>query len=182
MEYPRILDVSAYRAVYGLDHIALMVRLDLEPGINLDEPGLMLHGSEADPLTILKYGLVPTKTSKATDEDWQICIGLSSCSPSLLNDMSRKNSAIQYSGNLSKDGCVYVISPKVKMMPGYTEYWDCGEDARGYAWVKEPIKPDFILALITKNIVRAAAAMMSSGRFVPVFDNKGVCYRISELG
>jgi hypothetical protein len=184
MAVPEVLDVSKYQRAYGLKSAILgLSKLD-KPPFDINRPGLILHGSEADPYTILKYGLAPQRTPRNNMEpEWQVCLGLSSKSRSLTlkADLSRKNSAVKYSGNFSPQGAVYVLKEGVRKLPGYTEFWDIGADARGYAWVKQAVVADLIEAVITENILPAAAALAATDPTKLLFKPDGTCYKVENL-
>jgi len=178
-----VIDIGEYTKRYKLDTSMVGIERVHWPPIDIDEPGLLMHGSERDPYGILKFGLIPQKTDKASDEDWQICLGLNAPSEDLKveQDLSRKNSAIQYSGFFSKTGIVYILSEDVKELPGYREFMESGDSERGYAWLTEPILPDMIDAMITRNVKLVAAAMLAAGEFRPVFKPNGQCYSFTDV-
>jgi len=183
MTLPEILDLAPYSEDYGLKTKIIGVR-KAKPNIDLDAEGLIMHGSQADPYTIFKFGLVPQQSKdNPLDTEWQVCLGLNSKSKdiTLQRDMARKNSAVKYSGKLSPHGVIYILSPDVKKTGGYTEFWDTGEEGRGYAWAKRPILPDMITAVVTTNLPRVAAAMLASGIIRPIYKLDGTAYKIEEL-
>lgn len=179
---PDVLDVSMYAREYGLERNILGIK-EVEAGLDVNQPGLVMHGSEKDPLTILRYGLVPQKTlQNPIDGQWQVCLGLSSDDDTTLyKNLARKNSAVKYAGYFSGAGIVYVLDDGVKLLDGYREYWDEGEGSRGYAWVSHPISADMITALITKNLSLAAAAVLAAAPEKHVYTPDGTCYRVEQL-
>jgi hypothetical protein len=184
MDIPEVVDVSEYAKRFELKTNIVGIQTISRPPIDINQPGLIMHGSEADPYTILKYGLVPQRTKQNDMEpDWQVCLGLNSKNPNLTleKNMSRKNPAVKYAGNFSHRGVVYVIGKEVKDTPSYREFWDPGEDARGYAWVKHAIKADTIRALITGNIPLAAAATVATESKTPIYKPDGTCYKAETL-
>jgi hypothetical protein len=183
MGMPQILDLTKYLKKYELKSAIAGLEIS-KPQLDLDKPGLTMHGSEADPYTILKYGLAPQQTKcNAIDNEWQICLGLNSKSPALTIRKSgaRKNSAVKYAGHFSEEGIVYVVDEEVKNTPGYREYWDAGDEARGYAWITKPILPPLIAAIITENVELAAAAQTAAQTYRPTYKPDGTCYTIRPL-
>ena len=178
-----VVDVSSYAKKYALESNILGLRQVADSRVDVNESGLLMHGSEKDPLSILKYGLVPQKTEdNLIDNEWQVCLGLnSSGSETIDRSMARKNSAVKYAGYFSPHGVVYVLSDDVKLADGYREFWDEGEDGRGYAWVSRPVSTKMITALITRNLALASAAVMSSGVDLRVYLPDGTCYQVEQL-
>jgi hypothetical protein len=184
MPITEVLDVTGFKKKYDLPSGILGIAKVEEPPIDINSPGLILHGSEADPITILKYGLAPQRTQRNDMEnEWQICLGLNSKNKilTLKSGLSRKNSAVKYSGDFSPKGMVYVISDNVKKLPGYSEFWDIGAEARGYAWVKQAIIADLIEAVITKNIPKAAAAILATNPQKLIYKPDGTCYKVQNI-
>ena len=179
---PDIVDVSAYSGRYRLA-VDVLGLTEVKPELDLNNPGLVMHGSEADPLTIIQYGLAPHKGEDNADGEWEVCLGLNSGDPGLtLNrDLARKNSAVKYAGYFSDKGLVYLVDDDVKLYPSYREYWDEGDGGRGYAWVTQPIPPHLIQAVVTKNISLAAAALTAAGDRKHVYLPNGTCYLIEQL-
>jgi hypothetical protein len=183
MDSPELVDVSQYAQKYNLKQSVLELN-PVPPTIDLNQSGLLMHGSEADPYMILKYGLAPNKSEdNMLDGEWQVCLGLNSLNPdyTLEKDRSRKNSAVKYAGYFSPKGMVYVLSDEVKLLPNYSEYWDEGEDSRGYAWVRQPIPTHLIEAVVTNNLPLAAAVLMAAESDKCLFKPKGTCYRVKQL-
>jgi len=179
-----ILNLGTYSERYKLPGKITTIRRIIPPPIDLGRGGLILHGSEADPYLILKYGLVPQQTDKnKIESEWQVCLGLNSNSGSLTirKDLARKNSAIKYSGQFSLRGIVYIIADEVKRLPGYKEFWDEGVEGRGYAWVTQPILPKLITGLITENLPLAAAALLACQENKPVYRPDGSCYKVEPV-
>jgi len=179
-----VIDVSQYAKKYGLKWNIATIRKIEPPRIDINQPGLLMHGSEADPYSILKYGIVPQQSKDNTiDRDWQVCIGMNSKNPNIMlkRELARKNSAAKYCGYFSPTGIIYIIDENVKLLDGYVEFWDQGEDARGYAWVKHPIAPGLIVGLITENISLAAAAVLSTETQRPIFKPDGTCFLAEPL-
>jgi hypothetical protein len=176
---PQIVDASDYRDAYRLKAGILGLDGIDGPRLDINEPGLILHGSEADPYSILRQGIIPHKThDNKLETDVQVCLGLNSddTTLTLAASQARKNSAVKYAGYFSPIGYVYVVSKEVKKLRGYREFWDSGRGARGYAWLPQPITPDLILAVVTKNVPRAAAAVLGAGRLKPVYTPQGTGY------
>jgi hypothetical protein len=176
---PEILDVTRYKRAYNLN--AGIIGITKIDGflLDLNEPGLILHGSEADPYSILKYGLIPHQNTKnSVDKDMIVCLGLNSKNPNLTlkNGLARKNSAVKYAGYFSPKGAAYVISEEVKKLKGYREFWDMGDEARGYAWVTQPIKPELITAVVTEDVTHAAAAIIATESIKPIYKPDGNGY------
>jgi len=152
---------------------------------DINAAGLMMHGSVADPYTILKFGLATQQTLKnSLEREWQICLGLSAKGPGLTvkKDLARKNSAIKYADNFERSGTVYLISDKVKRSPTYKEYWDTGESGRGYAWLNEAIKAEYITGIITEDLTQAAAAIAATDPEKPLYRPDGRCYKVLLIG
>jgi hypothetical protein len=178
-----ILDLTDYKERYGLSlGIAEAFPVD-NPALDIERPGLMMHGSEADPYPILLYGLIPQSIRGQLDDEWQVCIGLNAkdWGMSVNAHHARKNSAIKYAGYFSDKGIIYVLDDSVRATPGFREYWDNGSDGRGYAWVKTPIKSENIMALITENIGLAAAALIAANRDLHIYRPDGRCIRVKRL-
>jgi hypothetical protein len=184
MAEPQILDVTAYAKEYSLKYGILCIRQVEPPGLDINAPGLIMHGSEGDPYTILKFGLAPQRTLKNSLEgEWQVCLGLSSKSKALdiKKDSSRKNSAVKYSGYFSPKGAVYVLDEQVKRHSGYNEFWETGQEPRGYAWTKDAIVSDLITAVITENIPKVAAAVAATRPDMLIYRPDGTCFSIEVM-
>ncbi|MFH1055748.1 MAG: hypothetical protein V1744_06620 [Candidatus Altiarchaeota archaeon] len=184
MSLTDLVDVTQYARKYGLKREVIGLAKIIPPTIDLNLPGLIMHGSEADPYNILKYGLVPQQTDdNKIDREWQVCLGLNSKNQNItiLKGLSRKNSAVKYSGYFSKKGIIYVIDDAVKKLPAYREFWDQGNEGRGYAWITQPIPPNMIKALITENVPLAAAAATATKTDKPILKPDGTCYQIKPL-
>jgi hypothetical protein len=183
MVFTDLLDLGIYSQRYKLDRGFTGLTKIIENPIDLDAPGAIMHGSQRDPYTILKYGLAPQKTKSDIDCEWQICIGLSASDRNLRisKHLAKKNSAIQYSGNFSTEGVVYLLDESIKKLPGYSEFWDKGEDGRGYGWLTTPLSTDYILAVITENIPLVAAAMLAAEKNKPIYKKDGTCYTLAPI-
>jgi len=178
MNPPRLINLGAYVRRYGLSKPVVEL-VELPPEIDLNQPGLVMHGSESDPYTILRYGLMPQQArDNRLDCEWQVCLGLNSENPefTLEKDLSRKNPAVKYAGYFSPKGMVYVLSDEVKLLPRYSEYWDGGEDSGGYAWVAQPIPAHLITAVVTRNVPLAAAALTAAEAGINIYRPNGTCY------
>jgi len=183
MKLSEVIDVARYARKYSLHSEILGLYEVSEDLIDINQPGLIMHGSEADPLTILKYGLAPQRTKKnELESDWQVCLGISSKEPNttLAKSLSMKNPAVKYAGNFSTEGIIYVLSVNVKNTPGYKEFWE-SEQQRGYAWVPQAIVADQITALITENIPLAAAATLAAKTQKPIYKPNGNCYIAKDI-
>ncbi len=183
MAEPEILDITAYSKDYSLGK-TLMIAKPAEPEVDINSPGLIMHGSEADPYTILNFGLVPQQTGKNSIEcEWQVCLGLNAKGSrlTLRKDHTRKNAAVKYAGYFSRAGAAYIISDEIKGQKGYSEYWDQGEDARGYAWSPKAIKADHIIGVVTENVPLVAAAMAAAKRILPIYRPDGSCITVETL-
>ncbi|MBD3388392.1 MAG: hypothetical protein GF416_04900 [Candidatus Altiarchaeales archaeon] len=179
-----VIDLSEYRGRFGLSKTLYAIESVDDPEIDIDRPGMIMHGSEGDHVAILKYGLAPHQADgNEIDNEWQVCMGLScrDSSMTLSTNLSRKNAAVKYAGNFSDNGIVYVLSEDVKLLSGYREYWDAGEKARGYAWVTQAIPDNLITALISKNLKLAAAALVAADSDLCLYEPEGRCYQIKEL-
>jgi len=183
MAGPEILDITAYSKKYNLGK-TLMIAKAMEPRVDINAPGLIMHGSEADPYTILNFGLVPQQTCRNKIEcEWQVCLGLNAkCGRlTLKKDHTRKNAAVKYAGYFSETGAAYIISDEVRGHKGYNEYWEPGEDARGYAWSPQAIKADSIIGVVTENAPLVAAAMAAAKRILPIYRPDGSCVIVETL-
>ena len=176
--------VGEYGRRCGLKSALVGIK-EIPAAADINAAGLIMHGSVADPYTILKFGLATQQTSKnALEREWQICLGLSAKGPGLTvkKELARKNSAIKYADNFAQSGTVYLISEKVKRFQTYKEYWDAGEYGRGYAWLNEPIKAELITGIINKDLAQAAAAIAATDPEKPLYRPDGRCYRVYLIG
>lgn len=174
--------VGEYGRRCGLKSALVGIK-EIPAATDINAAGLIMHGSVADPYTILKFGLATQQTQKNTlEREWQICLGLSAKGLTLKKDLARKNSAIKYANKFDQSGTVYLISEKVKRFQTYKEYWDTGEYGRGYAWLNEPIKAELITGIITENMAQAAAAIAATDPEKPLYRPDGRCYRIYLIG
>lgn len=183
MSLTTLVDVSMYRKFYGLECQVIGLERQTASFYDLNRSGLIMHGSIGDPTPILEYGLVPQKTDKTLDDEWQVCLGISSNSEGLTleKDCGRKNPAVKYADNFGKKGIVYLLSEEVKTLKTYKESWVEGSRGGGIAWVTEPINPTYIEAVITKNLPFAAAAISKMETQLPIYKPDGKSYIIVDI-
>ena len=178
----KLLEFGEYTALYKLPVEAVTIEA-VEPELDINKPGLLMHGSVIDPYLILKSGLESRETQyfKEFKSLPQICMGLNSTNRShtLEANGSVKNAAVKYAQYFSKDGMVYLLSDEVKDFITYGEQIDdYGDYQRGNASVTEPIDGDLITGIITKNLPKAMAALLKSRRNLPVYMPDGTEYRM----
>jgi len=177
------VDLGRYAGIFKLEKRTVEVEVCGERSIDINEAGLVMHGSEANPLYILRRGLLPKKTVTGKFEsDPQVCLGLNNTNfeHTIQADGARKNPAVQYAGNFGAKGIVYILSPTVKELLTYREFWeDFGDYKRGYGWVAEQVPPTAIQALVTKNLKLALAALKKLRLSHPVFRPDGMEIRLA---
>jgi len=183
MPEKRLIDMGKYTRIYDLsDNFAVLISKDTL-SIDINKTGVLMHGSEHDPYSILKHGLLPhvTKYSDNLKSDSQICMCLNSDSTkySIDVDGKRKNSAVKYAGFFSESGGIYILSERVKKLRTYKERWDdLGTYKIGYAWVDQPIPRSMIIGVITKNLPLIAAVMTKLQIDIPIFTPDGREYQL----
>ena len=183
MSVTTLVDVSKYQKIYGLECEVIGLERQTTSFYDINRAGLIMHGSVGDPTPILEYGLVPQKTDKTFDDEWQVCLGISSNIEGLTleKDYGRKNPAVKYADNFGKKGMVYLLSEDVKTLKTYKESWAEEINGGGIAWVTEPINPTYIEAVITKNLPYAAAAISKMKTQPPIYKPDGKSYTIVDI-
>ena len=172
-----LLDLSQYVKHYKLGFDSVTIET-IEPDFNLNQPGLLMHGSMKDPYLILKHGLVCRETNyfKGFKSEPQICLGLNNTNPdhTIKYNGAVKNTAVKYADYFKGDGMAYTISEDVKNFITYTkEMEDLGEYQRGIATLTESIPPESIQGIITKNLSKAIAAILKTRHKIPVYTPDG---------
>ena len=178
----RLLEFGQYKAYYKLPVDSITIE-SVQPAMDINKPGMLMHGSLSEPYFILKFGLLSRETVYFKDFKSmpQICMGLNNTNKdhTIHANGSVKNAAVKYSGYFSKDGMIYLISDDVKNFITYTEELeDHGSYQRGNATVSEPIPCNLILGVITENLPKAMAAMTKAKKQLPVYTPDGAEYRI----
>jgi hypothetical protein len=178
----KLLELGEYAAKYKLPYDSATIE-NKPPALDINKPGLLMHGSLKDPYSILKLGLVPQETSYSKDfkSRPQVCLGLNNTNKShtLKANGSVKNTAVKYAEYFSKEGMIYIISDDVKDFITYTEQLENHTTyQRGNATLSEIIPSGLIIGVVTENLPKIVSAMLKSGKRIPVYTPDGVEYEI----
>jgi hypothetical protein len=178
----RLLEFGPYQAHYKLLLDSVTIEA-VPPAMDINKPGLLMHGSESEPYFILKFGLFSRETLYFKDFKSmpQICMGLNNTNKdhTIQANGSVKNTSVKYSNYFAKDGIIYILSDEVKKFITYREEWeDHGTYRRGIASISEPVASDLILGVITTNLPKIMAALTKARRKLPVYTPDGTEYRI----
>lgn len=178
----KLLEFGGYQIKYKLPVDSITIE-SKQPTLDINKPGILMHGSLKDPYLILKLGLLSRETKYFKDfkSQPQVCMGLNNTNKNhtIKSNGSVKNTAVKYSDYFSRDGMVYIISDEVKNFITYAEEWeDYGEYKRGNAYLSEPIPSDLIIGVITGNIPKIMAAMLKTKKNIPVYTPDGTEYQI----
>ncbi|VVB54830.1 Uncharacterised protein [uncultured archaeon] len=180
---PAKLMLGRYADTYRLNLHSINICQRERPTLDINRTGLLMHGNELDPTSVLEYGLLPRRTpyTKTLRSPFQVCLGLNNTNPdqTILTHGAIKNTAVKYAGYFNRRGVIYVVHDEVKEYKSYYEEWEnLGGYSRGLAWVEQRIPVALIRGVVTCNLSLAAASMIHTNCFLPMYTPDGNEYVI----